>query len=72
LRDEIRQLYPSILNSYHWHTIAVEELEYFLGIVGTEFIAALAEKRLNDEGDNMDFRDYSLVVQKSLQPSNTL
>lgn len=58
LRDEIRQLYPSIPKNYHWHTIAVEELEYFLGIVGTEFIAALAEKRLDSEGDNMDFRDY--------------
>jgi len=58
LRDEIRQLYPSIPKNYHWHTIAVEELEYFLGIVGTELTAALAEKRLDNKGDNMDFRDY--------------
>lgn len=58
LRDEIRQLYPSISETYHWHTIAVEELEYFLGIVSTNFIEALAEKRLDAEGDRMDFRDY--------------
>ncbi|MGK7908440.1 MAG: hypothetical protein AB4040_14625 [Synechococcus sp.] len=58
LRDEIRQLYPSIPKDYHWHTIAVEELEYFLGIVGTEFISALTEKKLDVEGDSMDFRDY--------------
>lgn len=58
LRDEVRQLYPSISETYHWHTIAVEELEYFLGIVGTNFVDALAEKRLDTEGDDMDFRDY--------------
>ncbi len=58
LRDEIRQLYPSISKSYHWHTIAVEELEYFLGIFDTKFSVALAEKRMNSEEDNMDFRDY--------------
>lgn len=58
LRDEIRHLHPSISREYHWHTIAVEELEYFLGITGVEFIAALEEKRLDNEGDNMDFRDY--------------
>lgn len=58
LRDEVRQLYPSISGTYHWHTIAVEELEYFLGIVGTNFIDALAEKRLDPEGDSMDFKDY--------------
>lgn len=58
LRDEIRQLYSSISRNYHWHTVAIEELEYFLGIAGTGFIAALAEKRLDAEGDNMDFKDY--------------
>jgi len=58
LRDEIRQLYSSIPATYHWHTIAVEELEYFLGIVGTDFIEALTEKRLDPDSDRMDFRDY--------------
>lgn len=58
LRGEVKQLYPSISETYHWHTIAVEELEYFLGIVGTDFIEALKEKRLDPEGDRMDFRDY--------------
>ncbi|MEH2087510.1 hypothetical protein [Nostoc sp.] len=57
-RDEIRQLYPAIPETYHWHTISVEELEYFLGIVGLNFIEALKEKRLDAEGDSMDFRDY--------------
>ena len=58
LKDEIRQLYPHVEENYHWHTIAIEELEYFLGIVGTNFIEALAEKRLDVEGVEMDFRDY--------------
>ena len=48
LKDEIRLLYPSISNEYHWHTIAVEELEYFLGIVGTGLIDScyVEEKRM--------------------------
>jgi hypothetical protein len=58
LRDEIRSLYPSIPATYHWHTIAVEELEYFLGITGANFIEALQEKRLEPDLDRMDFRDY--------------
>ena len=58
VRNEIRQLYSSIPETYHWHTIAVEELEYFLGIVGTNFIEALTEKRLDPDSDLMDFRDY--------------
>jgi hypothetical protein len=58
LRDEVRLLYPSISEIYHWHTIAVEELEYFLGIVGLKLIEALTEKRLDDKADRMDFRDF--------------
>jgi len=58
LRDEVRLRYPSISKEYHWHTIAVEELEYFLGITGKSFIEALTEKRLDVEGDSMDFGDY--------------
>lgn len=58
LRDEIRKIYPTILDDYHWHTISLEELEYFLGITGTNFIDALKQKRLDPEGDRMDFRDY--------------
>ena len=58
LRDEVRSLYPSISATYHWHTIAVEELEYFLGITGANFIEALQEKRLDPNLDRMDFRDY--------------
>jgi hypothetical protein len=57
LRDEIRQLY-TIPPSFHWHSISVEELEYFLGIASINLIDALKEKRLDTEGDRMDFRDY--------------
>jgi hypothetical protein len=59
LRDEIRQLYdPPIPKSFHWHSISVEELEYFLGIGSINLIDALKEKRLDTEGDEMDFKDY--------------
>ena len=58
LRDEIRQLYPTIPESFHWHSISVEELEYFLGIASINLIDALKEKRLDTKGDRMDFRDY--------------
>ena len=58
LSDEVRYLYPMIPKTYHWHTLAVEELEYFLGIVGTNFIEALTEKRDSPDSDCMDFRDY--------------
>ncbi|WP_445245078.1 hypothetical protein [Microcoleus sp. OTE_8_concoct_300] len=59
LRDEIRQqLYPTIPESFHWHSISVEELEYFLGIASINLMDALKEKRLDTEGDRMDFRDY--------------
>lgn len=58
LRNEVINLYPSIPTTYHWHTIAVEELEYFLGIFGTKSIESLTEKRLDPELDKMDFRDY--------------
>jgi hypothetical protein len=58
LRDEIRQLYPCIPESFHWHSISVEELEYFLGIPSINLMDALKEKRLDTEGDRMDFRDY--------------
>ena len=58
LRDEIRQLYPTIPESFHWHSISVEELEYFLGIASINLMDALKEKRLDTEGDRMDFKDY--------------
>ena len=58
LRDKIRQLYPTIPESFHWHSISVEELEYFLGIASINLMDALKEKRLDTEGDRMDFRDY--------------
>jgi hypothetical protein len=58
LREEIRQLYPTIPESFHWHSISVEELEYFLGIVSINLMDALKEKRLDTEGDRMDFKDY--------------
>ena len=58
LNDEVRQLYPSISETYHWHTIAVEQLEYFLAITGKNLIEALTEKRLDSQGDSMDFRNY--------------
>lgn len=58
LRGAVRNLYPSIPKNYHWHTIAVEQLEYFLGMAGTNFIEALTEKRLNTDWNSMDFREY--------------
>jgi len=59
LRDEIRrQLDPTIPESFHWHSISVEELEYFLGIASINLIDALKEKRLDTKGDTMDFKDY--------------
>jgi hypothetical protein len=58
LRDEIRKLPPTIPKDFHWHSISVEELEAFLGIVSINLMDALKEKRLDTEGDKMDFRDY--------------
>ncbi|MFQ4135982.1 hypothetical protein PGN35_006635 [Nodosilinea sp. PGN35] len=58
LRDEIKKIYPSISDSYHWHAIAIEELEYFLGIVGKELIVSLTEKRLDANFNDMEFKDY--------------
>ena len=58
LRDEIRNLYPDISPTYHWHTIAIEELEYFLGSSGENFIEDLKEKRRNKEWDDMNFREF--------------
>jgi hypothetical protein len=58
LKDEVLQLYPAIPKTYYCHIISVEELEYFLGIVGTNIIDALRKKRLDPEGSSMDFRDY--------------
>lgn len=58
LRDKIRQLYPTIPESFHWHSISVEELEYFLGIASINLMDALKEKRLDTKGDRMDFKEY--------------
>jgi len=58
LRDEIRKLYPTIPESFHWHSISVEELEYFLGLVSINLMDSLKEKRLDTKGDRMDFKDY--------------
>ncbi|MCD8489671.1 MAG: hypothetical protein LRZ84_23770 [Desertifilum sp.] len=58
VRDEVRQSFPTINEEYHWHTISIEDLEYFLGVFGIKIIEALQEKRLDLEGDKMDFRDY--------------
>jgi hypothetical protein len=57
LRDEIRK-YFDIPESFHWHSISVEELEYFLGIPSINLMDALKEKRLDTKGDTMDFKDY--------------
>jgi hypothetical protein len=62
MRDEIRQIYPELPSSYHWHTIAVEELEYLLGSTGPTFIDFLEAKRSDSEHDKMDFKDYQSYV----------
>lgn len=58
VREEIVKSFPLISKQYHWHIVVIEELEYFLGIVGDNFIEELEKKRLDYEEDNMDFRDY--------------
>ena len=58
LRDEIKRIYKPKLDNYHWHTIAVEELEYLLGYAETDFAEVLQKKRCDAEYDKMDFKEY--------------
>jgi hypothetical protein len=58
MRDKIRQLYPTLPDCYHWHTIAIEELEYVLGRKESNLTDFLEKKRFNPAYDQMDFKDY--------------
>ena len=62
IRDEIRRLYPALPTNYHWHTIAIEELEYVLGRTESSFTDFLEKKRCDTKYDEMDFRDYHARV----------
>jgi len=56
---------------YQWHTISVEELEYALGIHGTDFFGFLKTKRLDPSSDMMDFRDYLARTRSETEFSNS-
>lgn len=58
IRDLIRQEQPILPQKYHWHIISVDELERVLGLVEVDLFQLLENKRLDPEGDVMDFRDY--------------
>ncbi|MEO0645945.1 MAG: hypothetical protein AAFZ17_07310 [Cyanobacteria bacterium J06650_10] len=55
--DKVREIYPNLPADYHWHTIAVEELEYLLN-TESDLASFLAQKRGEPDYDKMDFKDY--------------
>lgn len=70
LREQIKTIVPNIAENYHWHTITIEELEYFIGIVGNGLFDALRNKRIEADKDIMDFRDYYSRVYSNSECSN--
>lgn len=72
LRDEIKRIYKPKLDDYHWHTIAVEELEYLLGYAETNFANVLEQKRCNPEYDKMDFKEYGWQLSQLSNREGTL
>lgn len=71
MRDRVRQLYPSLPANYHWHTIAVEELEYLLN-TEADFLDFLEQKRCDPDSDKMDFKDYHSYARTKFQNSAEL
>lgn len=62
VRDEVKQLYPTLPDNYHWHAIAVEELEFVLGQTESSLIEFLEKKRCEPKYDQMDFKDYQAHI----------
>ena len=75
LRDMVKKILVEqnyiVPEDYHWHTISVEELEYALGIHGTNFFDFLKLKRLEPSSDMMDFRDYLARTSSESEFSNS-
>lgn len=55
-----------IPKGFYWHTISIEELEYFVGMYEEELFEILVEKRLDDKDESMDFREFMAIKQKDL------
>jgi hypothetical protein len=72
IREMIRNIYPDIPANYHWHSISIEELEYFIEIVRNVdgLFESLENKRLNPNKDCMDFRDYYSREYPNIECSN--
>ena len=60
LRQQIKSLYTEIPDNYHWHTISIDELEYFLHLASSNIFEVLEKKRLDLDADSMAFKEYCI------------
>ncbi len=60
LRQQIKSLYTEIPDNYHWHTISINELEYFLHLASSNIFEVLEKKRLDLYADSMAFKEYCI------------
>jgi hypothetical protein len=60
IRDKLKELNHSISSEFHWHAITIEEFETFLSLAGTSLFESLERKRMHEEFDKLDFREYSI------------
>jgi len=60
LRQQIKNVYTEIPDNYHWHTISIDELEYFLHLASSNIFEVLEKKRLDLYTDAMDFQEYCI------------
>lgn len=61
----------NIPTDYHWHTISIADFEYFLGIAKDNIFNILESKRLSQDADIMDFRDYYALMYPAEQINNS-
>jgi hypothetical protein len=60
LRKQIKTIYSEIPENYHWHTISIDELEYFLPLASSRIFEFLEKKRVGLYADAMDFKEYCI------------
>jgi hypothetical protein len=62
LRDRVRERFVddsiNIPADYHWHVISIDELEFVLGMHGSNFLKLLRTKQTHLTDDRLDFGDY--------------
>lgn len=58
LREQIKQINTDLPENYHWHTISIDELEYFLPMAGKDVFELLEKKKADSYSDAMDFNEY--------------